>query len=160
MKTFTKLSTILLILFLVTNSCKSSDKVAIKYLNVEKGAIPPDFGEKGTTLLTTNRDSEIIENYKGDYESVQNYVHYSFKKSKRNKFTGHDTQFKDINKYRFVFVFDVTSSDSNGGSAVILKVYDRKEKKVYRSKKSSMNKYNYAKLYLQKLDQQRIINGG
>jgi len=167
MKILLKLLSIVIIVSSITllNSCKPSEKVALKYLTVEKGAIPPDFGEKGTKLLiysgSTHFDKKnISEFYKGDYQKIYGYKTTGFSKKKKNTFMQHDTNFKDVNKYRFVFVFEVLpgGSGTNSFTSYIIKVYDRKEKKSYRSKKMPVNYVNFAVEYLKRLDQQRISN--
>lgn len=149
------------------NSCGVIAKsIGNKYLTEEKGAIPPEFGQKGTVfLLVEDIDSNIWyrkfinsraeSEYKGSHEVVK-FADLDLKK------------FNDVNIYRFVFLSDnkqseyfsgVSNTNGDGFSTSESKffyVYDRKTKKEYRSKKAASNWGKYMRIYIKKLNEKRV----
>jgi hypothetical protein len=139
------------------NSCKSSEAVAEKYLTIDQGAIPPDFGKDDSILLVcadayyfTKRKEKVMEdNYSGNYEFGCLY--------------STDHPYGDVDKYRYIFTVTTgigsgTNSLNRPSTVIVISILDRKENKTYRSKRVSLNWFNFSKAYIRKLDQQRIAN--
>lgn len=176
MKTFIKLSSyvILLNITFLMSSCKGADVVSGEYLTVEEGAIPLEFGKKGQVLLinssnsyfTKRRQEVLSENYKGEYEFVDIFNVDAEDEKQNQALIMNNPKYKDADKYRYIFSVNTETlgffknDDGRSTAYAQITVYDRVEKKVYQSKKSSVNYLNFSKEYLKKLDQQRIINRG
>ncbi|MCK8480936.1 hypothetical protein [Psychroserpens algicola] len=153
-------------LFLMLNSCGLGiNSAGNKYLTVEQGAIPPEFGKDGTVLL-------LVE----DADSNLWYKKY-INKHAENKYTGpykiiqYDeldaSPYSNKEKYRYVFLSDNTSKiqhiDNTGVSSSEWKyflVYDRLTEKQYKSKTAPVSWAKFMGVYFEKLDAKRIENGG
>ncbi|WP_298892469.1 hypothetical protein [uncultured Psychroserpens sp.] len=153
-------------LFLLCMSCGLGiNSAANKYLTVEQGAIPPEFGKDGTVLL-------LIE----DADSNLWYKKYVNKRAKES-YTGpykiilydelETMAYSDKEKYRYVFLSDntadiqhLTKTGQSSSEWKYFLVYDRVTEKQYKSKTAPISWNKFMGAYFKKLDEKRMANGG
>lgn len=147
---------------IVLLSCGISQKVALKRLTVEKGAMPSNFGKKGEVMLfiLAERKSfdkylkkHVIENYFGEYEFV------TAKQLGQEKYRDRDT-------YRYYFDHrKITSDVYNSQTASMTTkistscfIYDRRDDKRYEPDYKSGQFANLIKAYVRNLEMVRRLN--
>ena len=136
---------------LISETGKNNEKQAYKKASVEKGAIPPEFGDNpNETLIIVIEDylfydkrtkKNTGEVYSGKHEFA------TMDELKENE------KYSDLKKYRYYFYYD--NDAYNVDRDEYLKkfyVYDRLEEKKYSHSISAMGWIKYQKGYLKSLN--------
>ena len=141
------------------------------YITEEKGAIPPDFGKQDDTVLfvTHHRSynkylkKNVKKIYKGNYKFVSEDELIN------------DSEYKDINAYRYVFDYNyqsagdqiITNTTASGTTSTRIRpalynvkkfmIIDRKAAQIYYCKMTSSYWSKLQKVYLKKLNEKIAI---
>jgi hypothetical protein len=145
---------------------------ANNHITVEKGAIPPDFGNDNSVLVFITHHRSYNKYLK---KNVEKMYKGKFEYATEKEFESNE-KYKDIEKYRYVFDYSnspagsvfTSNPVSTRGSGTVLRpalfdvkrfsVVDRKAKKVYSSNLTSSFWSKIQKVYLKKLNEKRISN--
>lgn len=151
------LSTIILVTNLLVSCGGIVTSMANKKLTVKNGAIPPDFNkDNGTMLFVTYRrgyNKYLKKNVANLYTGAHEFV---------TKDELASNLYTDIDKYRFVFDYDIISTTEFGFDGKMktrnirkFYVYDRKKERKFRSKMTSGFWSKLQKVYLKKLNEKK-----
>ncbi len=151
-----KLILCMIITLLISTSCTLVKTLALSRITVERGAIPPEFGNDSTFLICILKEEKrynkylikhVKENYHGNYEFVTK-VEFDF------------ITYRDITKYRYIFDMNrrvwYSQMSNNYSRSFQYSITDLKEKIVY---KCPVTSSFYSKLilaYMINLEKERL----
>ncbi len=152
---------LLLIISILTLTLLSSCGAIVKSkannnLTEEKGAIPPEFGNKNTTMLFISHHRSYNKYLKKNVKKIYKGNSEIISTEELNS----NTEYRNTEKYRYIFDYDYksysyTKSDGSFGNGQVKKFYvlDRKNEKKYKSPMTSGYWSKLQKVYLKKLNE-------